>query len=584
MPSFFQGATQIDARHCHFTQSRYNIQHADVACYKTEEDPILASLKPVISSYVQPCMPGTRQWMIDLIHDWLGNPSAPNILWLSGSPGAGKSAIASTLVSNLQAAGRLGSSFFCKRDDIALSNPDTGWRTIAFDLAQYDPDIRKRIVENIKGRKVDPGRADIELHFKYLIEDPLRQVWKSRVKALTGLATDMDADEDLHARDGRTNAIETLLINGLPVVVLDGLDEYGSDISQFAQRQTFINTITKWSRLPGSFKLVVTSRDDRIPNSFRAICHRINLETGDVVGAEAIHDVYVFFKRRFAAIAAQNYSLSPTWPGESIIKQVTKHAAGLFIWADTVVKFVEHGIPNRRLNTILQDQFRSGAERLDRLYCQVMNLSCQDLSDDELEIYKLVIGAVVLAKIPLRRQDLRYFLGRDEEEASITAILLNLSSVISTTADDFIHVSHLSFAEFICDPHRCNEQFVIHRDTHNRIVALASLRIMQTALRFNICQLETSHVRNIDVPDLAERIQNHIPTHLSYSCCFWADHLQTTRIDDHAVQLVKDFLHTHFLHWLEVLSLIKEVSIASQVLKLICNLIGVSDSVELSDS
>jgi hypothetical protein len=149
MASFFQGASQVDARHSHFTANVYNM-HANVAYYNKEDDPILGSLRPVTSSYVQPCMPGARQWMIDKIHDWLSDHQAPNILWLSGSPGAGKSTIASTLVSNLHQAGRLGSSFFCKRDHIALSDPAACWRMIAFDLAQYDPVIAKRRIENIK--------------------------------------------------------------------------------------------------------------------------------------------------------------------------------------------------------------------------------------------------------------------------------------------------------------------------------------------------------------------------------------------------------------------------------------------------
>jgi hypothetical protein len=290
-----------------------------------------------------------------------------------------------------------------------------------------------------------------------------------------------------------------------------------------------------------------------------------------------MNDVRIFLENRFAAIATWNCSLPPTWPGEVIIKQLSSRAAGLFIWADTVVKFVEQGIPNKRLNSILQGQFQDGEENLDRLYRQVMNLSFEKATDDEIEIYKLVVGVVVLAKIPIRRRDLRYFMGNEEEDASINFILLKLSSVISTgTADEFIHVSHLSFTEFICDPHRCGERFAIHQGTHNRIMALACLQVMRTGLRFNICQLETSHFRNVQVPDLTSRIKRFIPTHLSYSCRFWVDHLQTITIDVTAVITVKDFLHNHLLHWLEILSLIKEVNIASQVLMSVRKWIGVS--------
>jgi len=99
--------------------------------------------------------------------------------------------------------------------------------------------------------------------------------------------------------------------------------------SQSAQRRNFLNTIIKWSQLPSSFKLVVTSRDDRLPQSFRHICHCISLDMGDIAGAEAVNDIRIFFESRFGEIAARNRSLLPTWPGVEIIKQLTSQAAGL---------------------------------------------------------------------------------------------------------------------------------------------------------------------------------------------------------------------------------------------------------------
>jgi hypothetical protein len=524
---------------------------------------------------VRSCLPGTREWLIDKIDDWLGNHQGFNILWLSGSPGSGKSAIASSLVSNLQKDGRLGSSFFFKRNDIASSDPTSCWRTIAFDLAQRDADIAEKLVDNINKMKVDSEWADIELHFQYLIEEPLMEVWKSRWEPLKGLN-----GKELPASDGKANR-SGRLIEGLPVFVIDGLDESGSDESHNEQQRTFIKTITMWSQLPSSLKLVVTSRDEGIiPNSLRPVSNRIVLGTGDVASNEDVNDVRVFFQEHFKEIAKENYSLPPTWPNQRIIEQLTSRAAGLFIWADTVVKFVAQRSPNERLNRILNDRFHHGEKRLDELYRQVMNHSLQDIINNELLTYKLVVGAVILAKIPLRRRDLTYFLPKDADGASITSILRNLSSVISMRAeDDFIHVSHVSFAEFICDPVRCGENFAIRRDVHDRIMALACLHVMQTELRFNICQLETSHIRNADVSNLASRIEEFIPDHLVYSCRFRSDHLQTTAVVLEVVVAVKSFMYTHFLHWLEILSLIKEVNIASQVLMSVRKWIGVSPSV-----
>jgi hypothetical protein len=157
----------------------------------SSQESVLAALKPVDRTgyYVMPCMHGTRQWILNQIHSWLNNPQAPNILWLGGSPGAGKSTIASTLVSQLAEMGRLGSSFFFKRGDVALSDPAAVWRTVAFDLAQADPVFAERLVANLKERKMDVSRADVESHFKYMIEDPLIDSWK---RSTQGQADDMD--------------------------------------------------------------------------------------------------------------------------------------------------------------------------------------------------------------------------------------------------------------------------------------------------------------------------------------------------------------------------------------------------------
>jgi hypothetical protein len=156
--------------------------------HASSQETVLAALKPVNRSgyYVTPCMQGTRQWIIDHIHTWLDDSQAPNILWLGGSPGAGKSTIASTLVSQLAEMGRLGSSFFFKRGDVALSDPAAVWRTVAFDLAQVDPVFAERLVANLKERKVDVSRADIESHFKYLIEEPLMESWRRNAQGLEG--------------------------------------------------------------------------------------------------------------------------------------------------------------------------------------------------------------------------------------------------------------------------------------------------------------------------------------------------------------------------------------------------------------
>ncbi|KAF8891045.1 hypothetical protein BD779DRAFT_224301 [Infundibulicybe gibba] len=89
--------------------------------YVTQEREYLKKLQAIPdevrgAARVVPCMPGTRRDILDTVTAWLQNPDAPqNILWVSGSPGAGKSAIAASVVDMLKAQGELGSFYVFKQ-------------------------------------------------------------------------------------------------------------------------------------------------------------------------------------------------------------------------------------------------------------------------------------------------------------------------------------------------------------------------------------------------------------------------------------------------------------------------------------
>jgi hypothetical protein len=77
---------------------------------------------------------------------------------------------------------------------------------------------------------------------------------------------------------------------------------------------------------------------------------------------------------------------------------------------------------------------------------------------------------------------------------------------------------------------------------------------------------------------LAERVEKAICAHLAYSSRFWADHLRATAFSLELLFKVKAFIRARFLYWLEVLSLVKDVSIATQTLRTIVEWCGVSSS------
>jgi hypothetical protein len=514
-----------------------NINHA------SEIEDILSILKPVDRSgyYTQPCMEGTRLKILDEIDGWLSDVNAPNVLWISGSGGAGKSTLASSLVSRLTERRRLGSSFFFNRGDVKLSDPATVWRTVAHDLARVDASFASILVDVLKGGTVDPAIPDIASHFRSLIVDPLTKRHK-----------------DSPFRD-------------VPVIVIDALDECDYGLSQSAQRRVFLDTVARWSHLPVGFKLTVTGRNDLGFDALRSSCRQIELHTGSSVRTDGEQDIRLFLERRLAGIGPAN------WPSKKDLDILTVRAKGLFIWADTVVRFLERGLPGKRLAYVLHSGIGE-ADNVTELYRQILELSFQKDDVDLMDAFHRVMTAIVLAKIPLHIDDIVQL--TSQPTSSIERILDKLSSVISVTHDLTIRIVHLSFVEFLCSPDKCPDRYLIDRDRGSWEVSMTCFRLMTKELKFNICNFETSHIPNSCVDGLSDRIIANISGPLQYACQYWGAHLQETpHREDRSAVLVTDiqnFFYNRFLYWLEVMS------VTGQVATAITALLSAADWIQVS--
>jgi DNA replication protein DnaC len=93
------GAQNTNATHAQFISGHH------VTVNRIEDhDKILATLMPVErGGHMHGCMKGTRKDVLSSVNEWLNDFTIDtrNILLLSGSPGAGKSTIAASVVSDL---------------------------------------------------------------------------------------------------------------------------------------------------------------------------------------------------------------------------------------------------------------------------------------------------------------------------------------------------------------------------------------------------------------------------------------------------------------------------------------------------
>ena len=513
-----------------------------------EETGILERLKPAPRRAGATCLLGTRKDILQQIHDWVADNQERNILWLRGSPGAGKTAVASSLVS--EHGTKPGAKFFFKRDDAAVNDPVVLWRTVAFDLARKDPNFKKILVDVLRRGQADPEGVNVQAQFQDLIHTPAMTRCKGSPMRVS-------------------------------VVVLDALDECNRSSEHW---RDLLVSIKSWSRLPQAFKLIVTSRDQGdIHEAIADVSHSVIMETGDNATSQTSHDIHLFLETRFEEIRRAFASLPPSWPGPSAVQELTSRAGGLFVWATTALDFIRNGIdPGKKLRSILTGYMGGKTSQIDSLYKQVLEISFESLEVDELDAFKKVAGAIVLAKTPLRQSDIHRFLRDTLSLHAVEGIVNNLVAVArSDSISEPLRVCHQSFTDFLLDPERSGS-FSIHRTELTTLLALGCLRLMNDkvdGLKFNICDLDTSYRLNSQVPDLEERLKKTIPTHLSYSCRFWADHLSEgpeTDIKDGIIVQLRSFLHDRVLYWFEVMSLTKEFDVASVLLRFAARWIGVS--------
>ena len=128
---------------------------------------------------------------------------------------------------------------------------------------------------------------------------------------------------------------------------------------------------------------------------------------------------------------------------------------------------------------------------------------------------------------------------------------------------------HMSFCDFLLDKARCSVFHVCITSNHSLSIGRALLACMRNMLRFNMCNLKDSRLRNAMVPNLAEQVNKAIPPHLSYACLHWMDHLQHAACTPELLHEVTQFFKDFFPYWLEAISLLSLSSPHSSILSAI---------------
>ena len=465
------------------------------------------------------------------LDDWLENEQGQCVFWLNGLAGTGKSTIAQTFANITFAEGKLGASFFCSRDFEDRSNLGAILPTLAFQLAYRYPLFREQLLPVLKA-KPGIGRGSLCPQMETLIVGPFQ-----------------------------ATQIPTLII-------IDALDECQDQEPASA----LLSVLSRYVDKIPLVKFFITGRPEpRIRSGFRLVSlkpHTDILRLHDVEPDVVDSDIKLFLKTQLAAVAKgrSDCDLTEDWPSPQDIDALCKKAAGFFIYASTVVKFVasEFDPPDERLALIIslpQGTSHEGKGGIDLLYAQVLEQISHGKDQAFYLHFKLVVGTVLLISNPLSIKALSGLLRNHSTQSRIRSILRALHSVllVPDNTDDPVRIFHKSFPDFLMDPGRCiDTQFFVDPLNYHREILLSCLDVMKGELRKNICNLDSSTPFN-KVEDLPACRTAHIGDTLGYACQFWATHLVKAAGGSPGVEEIQkkidEFFITHFLFWIEVLSL-----------------------------
>ena len=478
----------------------------------------------------QGCLRGTRADVLLQLECWLKDEQDHRVFWLNGLAGTGKSTIAQTFAETCFADGKLGASFFCSRDFEDRSNLQAIFPTLAFQLAYRHLPFREELLQVLRA---NPGVAQESLcsQMERIIVDPLKA---TRVRTL---------------------------------IIIDALDECKDEEPASA----ILSVLSRYADEIPSVKFFITGRPEpRIRSGFRLKSLRPITEVlrlHDVKRSSVDNDIKLFFRTRLTEIAKtrSDCNITQDWPNPSEINVLCKKAAGFFIYASTVVKFVasNNHTPTEQLDRVIslpQSTAHEGRSGIDLLYIQVLEQAVCEVDTDAEEIlsrFRTVVGTVLLVFNPLSITALSDLL----RMSNISTTLRSLHSLllIPEGAEDPIRAFHKSFPDFLMDPVRCkDEQFFVEPAVHHVEVLLSCLNLMGERLKRNICNLDDYAVLS-EVKDLPTRQKDHIGDALEYACQFWSKHLLRVPGSSFHVgevqKAIKEFFTRHLVYWIEVLAL-----------------------------
>ncbi|KAJ7581721.1 hypothetical protein C8J56DRAFT_250734 [Mycena floridula] len=358
------------------------------------------------------CAPGTREELLGILDGWTRGEDEL-VCWLHGPAGAGKSTLALTVAKICHDQNRLAFSYFFSKGHPDRSNLAKFIPTFAFELARC------------------LGRSVSSVLSKALESNPrlFHQRFEEQLKSVVAI---------IHPVLCATKLVEPL------VVVIDGLDEYDPDIGQ-VPITLLIGILIRWLTGKLRLRILFTGRGEAdIKDIF--VAQHTGIRLLALQDFPAIQDVEKWLRNQLHQVS-QKRQIGPHWPSQDAVRSLAQQSQGIFLYASTLVKFVDDSYddPRRKLEIAIQAH-----KGLDALFKQVLT------DAKRYPNFESVLGATLLLRNQRAQANLISTLLQLESPADVRLALRGCMSIMLVPENDheIIRPYLASLQDFLEDPQR----------------------------------------------------------------------------------------------------------------------------------
>lgn len=374
----------------------------------------------------------------------------------------------------------------------------------------------------------NPYRIFISIAFQ-LAKSELRGPYTHRI--INQLADDMGS---LHKQDLVTQFNSLILkpLSGLTsreklVIIIDGLDECQKENEESEILRLISTAVNSPHPLP--VRWLICSRPE--PHLRRDVLSlfETRCEWKEVsLDSEESHRDIEFFIREGLKKIAKKKSIPETddWPTNDNVTKIVRNASGLFIYASTIVKYVDTKTPRKHLVIVMEfiedapvvpgTNRANPLKALDTLYSQILNRVEKEALPTTLQL----LGAcILLPQLPALQ--LANLMNLDQE--SFDEALDRLHSVVnipipSKAATEYLRLFHTSFREFLRDPSRSTIFVINPQHVRFKFVEACFRALGKTKLLYGK-ELKWKPLPNMSNPlSIAHHILGYAATYVWRAC------------------------------------------------------------------